>query len=214
MRSTEILRQHRAIFWDFDGVVKESVEVKNRAFYQLFRPFGDRVALRVCEHHIANGGMSRMDKMPLYLQWAGQAGSVSTIEAFCRRFGEMVLQSVVDASWVPGVESLLRTNPYRQTYFMVSATPQGELEEVLHKLDLTRCFSRIYGAPTRKKDGIQMALAWQGLEPSDCLMIGDALVDLEAAEANKVTFLLRRHAANAELFSSYAGPSVEDFAEP
>lgn len=214
MRAAEILRWYKAIFWDFDGVIKESVEVKNRAFYQLFLPYGDVVALRVCEHHIANGGMSRMDKMPLYLQWAGQAGSVSTIDAFCRRFGEMVLQAVVDAPWVPGVEVLLRANPHRQTFFVVSATPQGELEEILHRLDLMQCFSRIYGAPTRKTDAIQMALAEQGLEPCDCVMIGDALADLEAAEANAVPFLLRRHATNAELFSSYAGPSVEDFTEP
>lgn len=189
------------------------MEVKNRAFYQLFLPFGDIVALRVCEHHIANGGMSRMDKMPLYLQWSGQASSDSTVDAFCSRFGKMVLQAVVDAAWVPGVESLLRTNPYRQTFFVVSATPQGELEEILHRLELTQCFSRIYGAPTRKKDAIQMVLAEQGLEPCDCLMVGDALADLEAAEANALPFLLRRHATNAELFSSYAGPFVEDFAE-
>ena len=97
---------------------------------------------------------------------------------------------------------------------MVSATPQGELDEILHKLDLTQCFSRIYGAPTRKKDAVRMALAERGLEPGNCLMIGDALADLEAAEANAVPFLLRRHATNAELFSNYVGPSVEDFAEP
>jgi phosphoglycolate phosphatase-like HAD superfamily hydrolase len=210
----EILRQHKAIFWDFDGVIKESVEVKGRAFYQMFLPYGGVVALRVCEHHIANGGMSRMDKMPLYLKWAGETGSVSNIDAFCLRYGEMVLQAVVEAPWVPGVESLLRTNPYRQSQLVVSATPQGELEEIIRKLDLTQCFSRVYGAPIRKKDAIQMVLAEQGLEPSDCLMIGDALADLEAAEANAVPFLLRRHTTNAELFSSYAGPSVEDFAEP
>lgn len=189
------------------------MEVKNRAFYQLFLPFGDIVAHRVCEHHIANGGMSRMDKIPLYLQWAGQVSSDSTVDAFCSRFAKMVLQAVVDAAWVPGVESLLRANPYCQTFFVVSATPQGELEEILHKLDLTQCFSGIYGAPTRKRDAIQMALAERGLEPGDCLMIGDALADLEAAEANALPFLLRRHATNAALFSSYAGPFVEDFAE-
>lgn len=190
------------------------MEVKNRAFYQLFLPYGEVVALRVSEHHIANGGMSRMDKIPLYLQWAGQAGSGSTIDEFCMRFGEMVLQAVVDAPWVPGVELLLRTNPYLQTMFVVSATPQGELEEILGKLDLTQCFSQIYGAPICKMDAIQMAIAVQGLKPSDCLMIGDAVADLEAAEINGVPFLLRRHATNAELFSSYAGPSVEDFAGP
>ncbi len=187
--------------------------VKNQAFYQLFLPFGDMVANRVCEHHIANGGMSRMDKMPLYLQWAGQVGRVSTIDTFCVRFGEMVLQEVVDAPWVPGAESLLRTNRYRQTFFVVSATPQGELEEILHKLDLTQCFSQIFGAPTRKSDAIRMVMTGHGLEPNDCLMIGDALADLEAAEANAIPFLLRRHCTNAELFSSYAGPSLENFAD-
>lgn len=108
----------------------------------------------------------------------------------------------------------MRANPYRQTFFVVSATPQGELEEILHRLELTQCFSRIYGAPTRKKDAIRMALAEQGLEPCDSLMIGDALADLKAAEANAVPFLLRRHATNAELFSNYVGLSVKDFAEP
>lgn len=213
MRSAEILRQHKAIFWDFDGVIKESVEIKNRAFYQLFLPFGDDVALRVCEHHVANGGMSRVDKIPLYLQWAGQNGSASMINSFCVRFGEMVLQAVIESPWVRGVESLLRTNPFRQTFFVVSATPQGELEEILRKLELTQCFSRIYGAPVQKKEAIQLAMAGQAWEPSDCLMIGDALADLEAAVANAVPFLLRRHQTNATLFSSYVGPFVEDFAD-
>ena len=59
-----------------------------------------------------------------------------------------------------------------------------------------------------------MALAEHGLASCDCLMIGDALVDLEAADANAVPFLLRRHSTNAELFSSYSGSSIEDFVEP
>ena len=194
-------------------MIKESLEVKSRAFYNLFLPFGDSVAIRVCEHHLANGGMSRMDKMPLYLKWAGQSDSVSAVDTYCLSFGEMVLQAVVEAPWVPGAESLLRKNPNRQVFFLVSATPQGELEEILHKLDLTHCFLRIFGAPTRKTDAIQMALAEHGLASCDCLMIGDALVDLEAADANAVPFLLRRHSTNAELFSSYSGPSIEDFVE-
>ena len=58
------------IFWDFDGVIKESVSVKTDAYLELFRPYGSDVCKQVKNHHLANGGMSRFDKIPLYLKWA------------------------------------------------------------------------------------------------------------------------------------------------
>ncbi|MBU6176785.1 MAG: HAD-IA family hydrolase [Bacteroidetes bacterium] len=211
MNRTDILCKPKAVFWDFDGVIKESLEVKSRAFYNLFLPFGDQIANRVCKHHIANGGMSRGDKIPLYLHWAGQPNNAQIVDDFCMRFSEMVLEAVVEAPWVPGVETLLRTNPHRQLFFVVSATPQKELEEILKKLNLTKCFLRIFGSPTRKADAIQLTLSEQQLASRDCLMIGDALVDIKAAAENAVPFLLRRHLTNENIFSDYVGPHVKDF---
>lgn len=205
------LSQSKLLFWDFDGVIKDSVEVKTHAFVKLFQTFGNEVAERVREHHEAHGGMSRFDKVPLYLQWAGEEPGLPRVSEFCDQFSQLVLQGVIDAPWVPGVERYLRTNPHQQTFVLVSATPQVELEQILHALDLTRCFADIFGAPTRKKDAICMALAARGFDSHDCLMIGDARADLEAAEANQVPFLLRRHETNANVFVDYTGPSVKDF---
>jgi histidinol phosphatase-like enzyme len=42
-------------------------------------------------------------------------------------------------------------------------------------------------------------------------MIGDARADLEAAEANQIQFMLRRHETNAKVFVGYTGPSVKEF---
>jgi hypothetical protein len=42
-------------------------------------------------------------------------------------------------------------------------------------------------------------------------MIGDAQADLDAAVANQVPFLLRRHSSNNKVFATYTGTSVEDF---
>jgi phosphoglycolate phosphatase-like HAD superfamily hydrolase len=200
------------IFWDFDGVIKDSVEVKTQAYMQLVKPFGAAVAERVREHHEAHGGMSRFDKFPLYLQWAGEEPSPpSRVSEFCDQFSQLVLQGVIDAPWVAGVEDYLRSNHHQQTFVLVSATPQDELEQILLALNLTKCFAEVFGAPTRKKDAIRMALAARGLDPHDCLMIGDARADLEAAEANQVPFLLRRHETNANVFADYTGLSVKDF---
>ena len=212
-RVTQLLEFADVLFWDFDGVIKESVEVKTNAFVKLFHKFGREIADRVREHHEANGGMSRFDKLPLYLEWAGECCSQSSVNQLCDQFACLVLDEVVRSPWVPGVELYLRSNPYGQTFFLVSATPQNELEHIIQKLNLTDCFSRIIGAPTSKIDALGMTLEERNINSKDCIMIGDAQEDYLAAQANHVPFLLRLHATNAKLFINYSGSSVNDFTE-
>jgi len=199
------------IFWDFDGVIKDSVEVKTNAFVALFQKFGCEVATRVKEHHETHGGMSRFDKIPLYLEWAGEEPSSTRVSDLCEQFAQLVLQSVINAPWVSGVEQFLHQNPYKQTFVLVSATPQIELEEIINRLHLTKCFAEIFGSPTTKTAAISMMLDLYSLDPKNCLMIGDSLEDYKAAKANHVSFLLRRHSTNAALFTDDTLPSVNDF---
>lgn len=206
-----LLRSPRLIFWDFDGVIKDSVEVKTQAFVQLFQPYGVEVAERIRVHHEANGGMSRFEKIPLYLEWAGESATSERIDEYCQRFSRFALQSVIDAPWVAGAEAFLRSNLYQQAFVLVTATPQGEIEEILAALDLRPCFMDVYGAPMSKKDAIRTILATRQLGPQHCLMIGDANADWEAAQANQVPFLLRRHATNGRVFEHYTGDSIENF---
>ena len=42
-----ILDKYEMVFWDFDGVIKESVSVKTDAFEELFKPYGDIVCNKV-----------------------------------------------------------------------------------------------------------------------------------------------------------------------
>ena len=206
-----MLHSHKLIFWDFDGVIKDSVDIKTRAFVQLFQPFGVEVAERVRAHHEANGGMSRFDKLPLYLGWAGVEPTEYRVSAYCEQFSQLALQGVIDAPWVPGAEDYIRSNPHRQIFVIVSATPQEELEQILLVLDLRKCFFAVFGAPTSKKGAISMTLESYKIDPKHCLMIGDAKADWDAAQVNHVPFLLRRHATNGQVFKDYTGDSVEDF---
>jgi phosphoglycolate phosphatase-like HAD superfamily hydrolase len=209
--TTEPLCFPKMIFWDFDGVIKDSLEVKTKAFVELFQPFGDEIADRVRQHHEDNGGMSRFDKMPLYLKWAGETVTQYNVDDYCHRFSNLVFQGIVDAPWVPGAEAFLRNNKYQQEFVLVTATPQVEIEEILVALDLCSCFTDVYGSPMSKKEAISTTLAHCRIVPGSCLMIGDSTVDYAAAQANRVPFLLRRHATNGQLFQQYSGDSVEDF---
>lgn len=202
--------KYQLIFWDFDGVIKESVDVKTRAFVSLFDGYGNDVAEKITMHHEANGGMSRFDKLPLYLDWAGEDTGEDRVKEYCDRFSHLALQGVIDAPWVPGAEKYLRTNPHRQGFILVSATPQNELDMILQALDLRKCFADVFGAPVGKKDAIRKTLDKLGIDPLDCLMIGDARADMEAALVNHVPFLLRLHATNTAIFADYTGATIKD----
>jgi len=208
---TELARA-KVVFLDFDGVIKESVEVKTDAYCQLFEGFGEEITLRIKAHHEANGGMSRFEKIPQYLNWCGLELTTGLIKDYCNRFSKLVTDRVVDAPWVSGVEAYLRGGAsMRQKLILVSATPDDELHEILRRLELVDCFTRIYGASTIKLDALRESLDDYCLKEAECIMIGDAMSDYRAARANKVPFLLRRHALNVTVFKDYEGPSISDF---
>lgn len=206
-------RYPKLIFWDFDGVIKDSVDVKTQAFGKLFEAYGTSMAERVKAHHVANGGMSRFKKLPLYLSWAGVEPVQDRVDECCKKFSEIAFQGVINAPWVPGAENYLRINPNDQIFILVSATPEEELGLILEELSLKNCFSKVFGSPTSKIDAISMTLNNLCIKPEQCLMIGDALADLEAAQTNQVPFLLRRHESNGKVFADYKGNSIKDLTE-
>jgi phosphoglycolate phosphatase-like HAD superfamily hydrolase len=209
----EFLEKFSTIFWDFDGVIKDSVNVKTQAYFNLFKPFGFDVAERVRKHHEANGGISRYDKFPIYLQWAGIEPNQNIINDYCYKFSQRVMLEVINSPWVNGAEQYLRNNKHKQLFFLVSATPYDELEVILERLDLKKCFNKVYGSPTSKYDAIQDALFSYRLNYENCLSIGDSQADIDAAVSHKINFLLRCHDSNAKLFENYDGFFVKDFKE-
>lgn len=203
--------QFKLIFWDFDGVIKESVGVKTDAFIELFKPYGEDIGRRIFNHNATNGGMSRFEKIPLYLKWSNETVDDEKIRKFCKKMSSLVEKKVIDSPWVSGAENYLRNNEYDQTFVMISATPQDELERILSALDLTGCFNSIHGSPASKITGIEKSLMKFKVDKKDCLIIGDMKVDYEAALKTDISFLLRKHELNIEAFLEYKEDSIEDF---
>ena len=191
--------KYDVIFWDFDGVIKESVSVKTDAYVELFSPNGGDVSKKVRTHHLANGGMSRYDKIPLYLKWAGLEQSDLEVQNYCNKFSRIVKDKVIASAWVPGVEDFLRNNKEKYIFILVSATPQRELEDICKSLKLTGVFSKIYGAPHNKAESIRKNMFDYKIPASACLMIGDAEADFEAAQDNEIQFIFRKHKYNISL---------------
>ncbi len=204
-----LLRAARVIFWDFDGVIKDSVSAKSDGFEQLFLPYGEEMASRVRQHHEANGGVSRYEKIAIYLGWVGEPATEARIQEFCDHFSALVLQAVIDSPWVPGVREYLRDRYAQQRFVLLTATPQEEIQGILRTLDIAHCFEEVRGSPAKKATAMAEALRRMQCVPEDALMIGDSESDLSAARANSVAFLLRSASINQALQERYTGPTFE-----
>ena len=203
------LKGKQVVFWDFDGVVKDSVSVKSMGYEQLFMPYGEDVVDKIRQHHKAHGGVSRFEKIPLYLSWAGEPVEIDRIKSFCEKFSDLVQQAVIDAPWVPGVRGYLQANHTSQYFVLMTATPQEEIEQILHALDFTHCFREVLGAPTTKTAVVRDVLKRLNCPPEQALVVGDSDTDLSAAEENNVAFLLRRTPFNQDLQKRFRGSSFE-----
>jgi phosphoglycolate phosphatase-like HAD superfamily hydrolase len=204
-----LLRAARVVFWDFDGVIKESVAAKSDGFERLFADYGKDLASRVRRHHEAHGGVSRYEKMPIYLSWVGEPATAARIQEFCDRFSKLVLQAVIDSPWVPGVREYLQKHCNQQYFVLLSATPQGEIQMILDRLNLASCFHAIHGAPVPKAAAMLDELQHLQCSAKAALAVGDSATDMLAAQTNGIPFLLRRTAMNETLQSQYFGPSFE-----
>ncbi len=202
---------YKIIFWDFDGVVKESVNIKTEAFAELFVKHGNDIVEKLTAHHISNGGMSRYKKIPLYASWAGLTLDESQVIQYSNKFSELVVNKVINADWVPGVEEVLRSNFSKQKFVLISATPDDELKFIVESLNLTNCFDLIFGSSISKSDAMLKSLNLLNENPKNCLMIGDALADYEASKINNIEFILRQHDTNDKMNKIHSGIKIKNF---
>jgi len=201
----------KTIFWDFDGVIKDSVEVKSGAFEYLFLPFGKEIAKKVRMHHEANGGMSRFEKIPIYLEWSGQVPLQHLIDEYAAKFSLLVRKKVIASEWIDGVFGYLENNYNRQHFFLITATPQKEIEDIILSLNIKHFFKEVIGAPTKKNDAINILLKEYSIVPESSLMVGDSSSDYYAAKKNGVPFVLKRSNLNKALQRQLDCMMIYDF---
>ena len=199
------------IFLDFDGVIKDSIEVKSNAFFKLFEKFGHHIASKVRNHHKNNGGLSRFEKLPIYLCWAGKEPTDKLISEYCIKFSKLVKKDVIESNWVPGVLDFLKENNKKSSLFIVTATPQDEMEEIMIELNLMSYFVDVIGAPTKKIDAVKKILKKYSISPNNSIMIGDSDNDFYAANLNCIPFILRRTKYNNNLQKKLDCPVIYNF---
>lgn len=189
------MKKPNVIFWDFDGVILDSNEIRDHGFLKCLEEYPEEQVNQLMDYHRLNGGFSRYVKFKYFFEEIrNEQISLEEVDNWAQRFSKIVLKELVNP------ELLIQENLYyikenHQSIKMhvVSGSDQNELRYVCSQLGIDHYFQSIHGSPKPKKDWVKEIIELNGYELNECLLIGDSVNDREAAEYAEIEFKVFKH---------------------
>lgn len=180
----------QAIFFDFDGVILDSIQAKTEGFVTLFSEYDQKVVEKVVRYHHLHGGISRVEKIKhAHENFIGIPLSDQELAHWAQQYSDLILEKVIQVDWIKGAKEFLDSCLDGIQVFVISGTPEAELKYVLQERGLTHHFDDILGSPIRKPKHIRMLLQKYALNPNQCVFVGDAMTDYNAAKETGLHFV-------------------------
>jgi len=202
----------KGIIFDFDGVIAESVQVKSDAFAELYKPYGQVIVKKVVEHHEANGGMSRFEKIRLYDEsFINKKITEEEITELAYQFSQLVVEKVIAVPYVLGALEYIQKCCKQYKLFISTGTPTKEMKQILEGRKISQYFTDVFGSPDKKTVHINNIKINYGLSPNELIFYGDSNIDLDAAENANIPFVLIKNSFNKKLTKTYKGKIINNF---
>ena len=202
----------RAIIFDFDGVITESVGVKADGFAMIYESYGKEVVTKVIDHHYINGGVSRYKKFCYYHKnFLGIALSDVELRKLSLRFSNFVVERIIKSPYVKGALEFLELNYKKYDLFISTGTPQDEINKIIKSKGIDYYFNAIFGSPKNKFNHIEKIMMNNNYSKEEVVFIGDSIQDKIAAGDKQLTFIGRIEGENTQLL--YEKYKVNDLTE-
>lgn len=180
-----------AIFFDFDGVILESGEIKTEGFRELFAAVPEHLDA-IVRYHVENLSISRFEKFNwIYSNLLEVSLSAKEARQLGRRYSQLVYERGLQCPLVPGARQLLDDLQGRLPMFVASGTPHEELACIVAERELSEYFVEVCGSPETKENILRRLLRSYQMDPSDTVLVGDGLTDLQAAQLTGIGFVAR-----------------------
>jgi HAD superfamily hydrolase (TIGR01549 family) len=199
----ESLLTKEVILWDFDGVILNSLAVREFGFIKTLSNYPkDKVDLLLKFHH-DNGGLSRYVKFEYFfneiLKIKVQDEVLKELQI---KFSAIMRKSLSDKKLlIADVNTFILKNSNNFKMHIVSGSDQEELRYLCRELKISDYFLSIFGSPTPKKELVNTLLNNNKYDRSKTCLIGDSINDYEAAKHNNIYFL------------AYNNPEIEYLSE-
>jgi phosphoglycolate phosphatase-like HAD superfamily hydrolase len=200
------------IFFDFDGVIAESVSAKTDAFEEMYLPYGKDIASKVVDYHKLHGGVSRYEKFKYFhKEFLNEVINQEKVNELAIQFSNIVLEKVINSDEVLGANYFIKKYHTKFQFWVITGTPTTEIELIAEKRKLTSFFIGLHGSPKNKRYWTEYLIEKHKLNRDEIIFLGDATTDIDAANFSKTHFALRENDENKEIFKDYKGHRFNDF---
>jgi phosphoglycolate phosphatase-like HAD superfamily hydrolase len=178
------------IFWDFDGVIMDSMPVRNGGFEMVLKEFPNEQIELLMQFHLKNGGLSRYVKFRHFFEEIrGENITEEEIKEWAQKFSGIMREELVQpALLIRDSLNFIKENYKKFNMHIVSGSDGEELNFLCDKLEISRYFISIHGSPVPKKELVHSLLIKHEYEEGDTVLIGDSINDYEAAQINDIDF--------------------------
>ena len=184
------MRSKKVIFWDFDGVILNSMLIRDNGFREVLKGYPLGEVDKLMEFHNLNGGLSRYVKFRYFFEKIRNEIITETeVKQLAKKFSIIMKKSLVDRSLlIEDSVAFIRENYTKYQMHIVSGSDGIELRYLCEKLGLANYFISIQGSPTPKIKLVSELLDFYCYKKCNVILIGDAMNDHEAAHLNNISF--------------------------
>ena len=142
----------KTIFWDFDGVILDSMKVRDWGFEQIFKSFKKEDIDRLLKYHRENGGLSRYVKIRYFFEeLLSQSIEEEEVLVYAQKFSRLMRKELINPSnLIVDSVKFIKNNFKRYNFHIVSGSDQEELRFLCKELNINKYFNSINGSPTDK----------------------------------------------------------------
>jgi phosphoglycolate phosphatase-like HAD superfamily hydrolase len=187
-----ISRDYECVFWDFDGVLMDSNNVRTCAFRHSLENYPRSEVQELIIFHELNGGLSRYVKFDHFFNNILKVKpSKETLDECLRKFNDYCVSHLNDKKLLISEtkEMVFRLSSLNIDQHITSGSDEEELNKLCNNLDIAKYFRTIKGSPVPKTENIKSVLMELGYDLKKCVMIGDSINDRDAAASNGISFI-------------------------
>ena len=141
------MKNYQTVILDFDGVVVESVGIKDDAFAELFKDFPGHAAA-IMQYHRSNNATIRYEKFRhIYEDILDLLYTAEVSTRLGTQFSQMVFEKIVNCPFVNGAMEFLQEYRQKALLYLVSVNPSQELKAILEARGINQYFSEVYAHP-------------------------------------------------------------------
>ncbi len=179
-----------AFFFDYDGVILDSLKVKDNGFRAIFSGFDPALVETFMAFHKKQGGMSRYAKVRyFYEELLHQAISEEEVQVYAGRFGDIMKRELTNRdNLIEDTISFLQDIKGKYPVHVISGADEKELIWLSTQLGILDLFTSVHGSPPAKNDLTELVLKTNSYNPANVRFIGDSGNDYEAAARFGIPF--------------------------